>query len=108
MTAGEGRGWGDTAEYPEELVRADGDNSNEGLPGDDHNESDGSAGDASSDGGWSSDSDQGREATEEDPATFALRVATFKVRGYQRKKTEVLATALKHKVDVLALTATRS
>ena len=61
-----------------------------------------------SDGGWSSDNDQGREAIDEDPTTFALRVATLNVRGYQRKKTEVLATALRHKVALLALTEIRS
>ena len=69
---------------------------------------DGSAGDASTNRGWYTDSDQGREATDEDPTTFVLRVATLNVRGYQRKKTEVLATALRHKVDVLALTETSS
>ena len=108
MTAGEGRRWGDTTEYAEVPVPADGDRSDEGLPADDHSESDGSAGDASSDGGWSSDSDQGREPMDEDPTTFALRVATLNVHGYQRKKTEVLATALRHKVHVPALTETRS
>ena len=70
------------------------DSSDEGLPANDHSESDGSADDASFDGGWSSVSDQGRDATDEDRTTFALRVATLNVRGYQRKKTEVLATAL--------------
>ena len=108
MTTGEGCRWGDAAEYAEVLVTADGDTSDEGLLADNHNESDGSDGDASSDGGWSSDSDQGREATAEDPTTFVLRIATLNVRGYQRKKTEVPATALRHKVDVLALTETRS
>ena len=79
MTAGQGRTWGDAAEGP---VPADGDSSDVGLPANDHSESDGSAGDASSNRGWSSDSDQGRENTDENPTTFALRVATLKVRRY--------------------------
>ena len=78
------------------------------MPSDDHGESDSSAGDASSDGGWSSDSDQSHAASDEDPTTFALRVGTLNAHGYQRKKTEVLATALRHKVDVLAHTETGS
>ena len=45
---------------------------------------------------------------DEDPTTFVLRVATLNVRGYERKKTQVLATALRHKVDVQAVTETRS
>ena len=108
MTAGEGRRWEDRAEYAEVPVPVDGDSSDEGLPADDHSELDGSAGDASSDGGWSSDGDQGREATDEDPTTFVLWVATLNVHGYQRKQTEVLATTPRHKVDVLALTESRS
>ena len=51
MTAGEGRRWGDTAEYAEVPIPVDGDNSDEGLPAGDPSESDDSAGDASSDGG---------------------------------------------------------
>ena len=64
------------------LVPADGNSSDEGLPANDYSESDGSADDASSDGGWSSDNNQGRDATDENPTTFALRVATLNVRGY--------------------------
>ena len=79
-----------------------------GPPADDHCKSNGSAGDASSDGGWSSDNDQGRGATDEDPTTLALRVATLNVWGCLRKKKEVLATALTHKVHLLALTEPRS
>ena len=37
-----------------------------------------------------------------------MRIATLNVRGYQRKKIEVSVTVLGHKVDVLALTETRS
>ena len=107
-TAREGRRWGDVAKYAEVPVPAQGDNSDEGLPADDLSELDGSAGDASSDGGWSSDSDEGRAPTDEDPTTFVLRMGTLNVCCYQRKKTEVLATALRHKVDVLALTEARS
>ena len=50
----------------------------------------------------------GGGTTGENPTIFALRVATLNVRGYQRKKMEVLATALRHKVDMLALAETRS
>ena len=82
MTAGEGHSWGDTADYAEVPVQADGDSSDEGLAAADHGEWDGSAADASSDRGWSSDSDQGREATDEDPTTLVSRVATLNVRGY--------------------------
>ena len=89
-------------------VPAAGDSLDEGLPSTDHIESDCSADDASSDGGWSSDCDQGRDATDKNPTTFGPRLATLNVRGYQRKSTEVLTTALRHKVDVVALTETRS
>ena len=70
--AGDGRIWRDVAKYAEVPVLADGDSLDEGLPAYDHNESDGSAGDATLDGGWSSDSDQGREATHEDPTTVVF------------------------------------
>ena len=45
MTTGEGRKWGDTTEYAEGAVPADGDSSDEGLLAVDHSESDGGAND---------------------------------------------------------------
>ena len=108
MTAGEGRTWGDAAKYAGLQVPADEDSLDECLPPDDHSESDGTVDDASYNAGWSSDGDQRREARDEDPTTFALRVATLNVRGYQRNKPEVLVTALRLKVNVLALIETRS
>ena len=110
MIAREGHRWGDGARWAEVPIPVDGDSSDEGLPASDHSESDGSADDASSNGGWSSESDQGGGGgvMGENLTIFALRVATLNLRGYQRKKTEVLASALGHKVDVLALTEIRS
>ena len=58
MTPVERRQWGDTARCADMPVPADGDSSDEGLPTSDHSESNGSTDDASSEEGWSSDSDQ--------------------------------------------------
>ena len=57
MTSGEGCTSGYAGEYAEVPLLADGDSSDEGLLANDRSESDGSAGDASSGGSWSSGSD---------------------------------------------------
>ena len=64
------------------LIPTDGDSLDEGLPASDRSESDGRASDASSEEGWSSDSDQRGDAAGENPTLFALRGATLNVRGY--------------------------
>ena len=87
MTAGEGRQWGSAALCADMPVPADGDSSDEGVPASDRGESDNSADDASSEEGWSSDSDQRGDAGGENPTLFALRIAALNVRSYQRKKT---------------------
>ena len=46
MTTGEGCRWGDTAQYGDVLVPEDGESLDEGLPVDNRNESDGTAGGA--------------------------------------------------------------
>ena len=51
MTTGEGCRWGDTTRCAKLPVPPDGDSSDEGLPASDHSKLDGSANDASSDGG---------------------------------------------------------
>ena len=108
MTVGEGRRWGNAARCAEMPIPADGDSSHEGLLASDRSEPHDSADSASFEERRSSDNDQRGDTGSENLTLFARRVAAFNLRGYQRKKTEVLATALRHKVDALALIETRS
>ena len=86
----------------------DADSSDEGLPKDDQEGAATSSGDASSEEGGSSDSEAEESADRKPRAGFDLRAAALNVRGYGRKKTEVQATATRYRIDVLAITETRS
>ena len=80
MTAGEGRWWSEEA--PMGIPEAPGSSSSdEGLPDEDCDESASSSDDASSEEGWSGDSEAEEAAGRDSRGGFSLRVATLNVRG---------------------------
>ena len=107
VAAGEGHRWGCAHLCADLPVPAEGDSLDEGLLWERSHECDGNADDASSEEGWSNDSDQ-QDTRGGTPTHFALCITALKVCGCQQKKTEVMATALNHNVVVLAFTKTRS
>ena len=107
MAAGEGRWWREEA--PLGIPEAPGSSSSdEGLLDEDREESASTSDDASSEEGWSSDSEAEEAAGRGSRGGFSLRVAILNVRGYGRKKTEVQSTTTRYRINALALMETRS